>query len=322
MNSLISVIIPTYNRAHFLGCTLDSLLSQSYELWECLVIDDGSSDYTAELMDFYCMRDYRIKFYKRPKIRKKGASTCRNIGFEKSRGTYIQYLDSDDLLSENKFEEQLNALRHETSTTLLACDWRLFKINPATDSMDFNMPFKNKSLTPCEFLKIMGTTNVFLPPHAYMTPRKIIELAGGWNEDLTNNDDGEFFARIILNSEGVTYSNKTKVFYRKSGDDHLSNYNSQEKIKSLIISWELIEKYIQTNCSQDSLVYVDNAKRVIFNTIKNKFPYTTSRNQKFFSSQFKKESHRLNFSFVLKQSLKNYLRQFLYKSVKGLKLTP
>lgn len=309
MELLISVIIPTYNRAHFLGRALDSLLVQSYKSWECLVIDDGSLDYTDELMDFYCERDPRIKLYSRSATRKKGASTCRNIGFEKSKGTYIQYLDSDDLLTENKFEEQIKICKNETSQVLMTCDWRLFKINPEADNQDFHMPFINKLYTPCGFLKIMGTANVFLPPHTYLTHRRIIELSGPWNEDLTNNDDGEFFSRVILNSEGVMYTSKAKVFYRKFGADHLSNYNKREKIESLVESWKLIENYLKANCKMDSLIYVENAKSQIFNILKNKYPCTISQFPVFFNNQFNLEQYRLSKTFIFKRVLMNFLKE-------------
>lgn len=98
MKSLISIIIPTYNRAHLLGETLDSILAQTYQHWECIVVDDKSIDASGELMGFYCERDSRIKYYHRPGERRKGANACRNYGFELSKGEYIQWFDSDDLM--------------------------------------------------------------------------------------------------------------------------------------------------------------------------------------------------------------------------------
>ena len=81
-NPLVSIIIPTYNRAHFIGETLESVLAQTYHNWECIVIDDGSTDYTDELMEFYCEKDSRIQYYHRPSHKPKGANACRNYGFE------------------------------------------------------------------------------------------------------------------------------------------------------------------------------------------------------------------------------------------------
>ena len=107
---LVSIIIPTYNRAHLLGETLESVLAQTYENWECLIIDDGSIDATDELMDFYCEKDSRIKYYHRPDIRQKGANACRNYGFEMCKGEFIQWFDSDDIIHADKLKIQVAAL--------------------------------------------------------------------------------------------------------------------------------------------------------------------------------------------------------------------
>ena len=95
---LVSIIIPTYNRAHLIGETLDSILAQSYTHWECIVVDDGSTDATEALLQKYMAKDSRIRYYHRPPNRPKGANACRNYGFELSKGAYVLFLDSDDIL--------------------------------------------------------------------------------------------------------------------------------------------------------------------------------------------------------------------------------
>jgi glycosyltransferase involved in cell wall biosynthesis len=97
-NPLVSIIIPTYNRAHLIGETLDSVLAQTYSRWECIVVDDGSTDKTAKLLATYCEKDERFQYYKRPIDRIKGANACRNYGFEKSKGDFVIWFDSDDLM--------------------------------------------------------------------------------------------------------------------------------------------------------------------------------------------------------------------------------
>ena len=109
------MIIPTYNRSDLLGNTLDSVISQTYTNWECIVVNDSSIDYTSELMEFYCEKDKRIKFYHRPHSLTKGANSCRNYGFEVSKGEYIQWFDSDDLMHPEKLNLKLkNALFYES----------------------------------------------------------------------------------------------------------------------------------------------------------------------------------------------------------------
>jgi glycosyltransferase involved in cell wall biosynthesis len=95
---LISIIIPTYNRANLINHTLDSILAQTYTNWECIIVDDGSTDNTVEILNKFANNDLRFKIVNRPKNLPKGANSCRNFGFEKSLGNYITWFDSDDLM--------------------------------------------------------------------------------------------------------------------------------------------------------------------------------------------------------------------------------
>ena len=107
---LVSIIIPTYNRAHLIGETLDSVLAQTYTNWECIVVDDGSTDGTDKLIIAYCEKDARLQYFKR-EILPKGASHCRNIGLEKASGEYCMFLDSDDLLLDFCIENRLDNIK-------------------------------------------------------------------------------------------------------------------------------------------------------------------------------------------------------------------
>lgn len=100
----VSLIIPTYNRAHLIEDTLESVLHQTYTNWECIVVDDGSNDNTEAIVNKYIKKDKRFSFFNRPNKLLKGANACRNFGFQKSSGDIINWLDSDDLLAENHFE--------------------------------------------------------------------------------------------------------------------------------------------------------------------------------------------------------------------------
>ena len=97
-NPLVSIIIPTFNRAHLIGETLDSVLAQIYENWECIIVDDGSTDNSSEIIGNFVKKDSRFQYYHRPQNRRKGANACRNYGVEKSKSEYLIFLDSDDRL--------------------------------------------------------------------------------------------------------------------------------------------------------------------------------------------------------------------------------
>jgi glycosyltransferase involved in cell wall biosynthesis len=116
---LVSIIIPTYNRAHLIGVTLESIKVQTYTNWECIVIDDGSNDNTFDLLEEYCKKDNRFHFYQRPQERLQGGNAARNFGYEQSRGEYVQWFDSDDLMHPRKIELKIeNALKYKADIVI------------------------------------------------------------------------------------------------------------------------------------------------------------------------------------------------------------
>ena len=96
----ISIIIPVYNRPALVAECLDSVLAQTNPNWECIVVDDGSTDNTWEVLERYAAKEERIRIFKRDR-EPKGAPTCRNIGADKANGNYLFFLDSDDLIGES-----------------------------------------------------------------------------------------------------------------------------------------------------------------------------------------------------------------------------
>lgn len=106
-NPLISIIIPSYNRASLIEETLNSIIHQTYSNWECIVVDDHSTDDTFLVASNISRNDKRIKVYKRPVLKPKGPSSCRNYGLEISKGAYVNWFDSDDVMAEHKLELDL-----------------------------------------------------------------------------------------------------------------------------------------------------------------------------------------------------------------------
>lgn len=104
MRQLVSVVIPTYNSEKFIEECLSSVLGQTYNYWECIIVDDHSNDNTFEIVTRYQALDNRFRVYKRPNSKIKGANSCRNFGFEKSKGVYFKWFDSDDIMLKNHLE--------------------------------------------------------------------------------------------------------------------------------------------------------------------------------------------------------------------------
>src|SRR5690554_568349 len=126
MKEEVSIIIPFYNRAHLIGETLDSIIAQTYTHWECIVVDDGSTDNTEEVVSAYVDKDSRFQFYHRPDTHKPGGNGARNYGFSLSKGEYINWFDSDDLMDSNKIQIKLKSIIN-TEYNFCVCDDAFFE---------------------------------------------------------------------------------------------------------------------------------------------------------------------------------------------------
>ncbi|MDA9127601.1 glycosyltransferase family 2 protein [Flavobacteriaceae bacterium] len=107
---LISIIVPAYNSEQFIGECLRSIQNQTYHNWECIIIDDHSTDSTFEIALKYKEKDARFRAFKRPNSKVKGANSCRNFGLEKSKGACIKWFDSDDIMLKNHLEAVVGEL--------------------------------------------------------------------------------------------------------------------------------------------------------------------------------------------------------------------
>lgn len=141
---LVSIIIPTYNRANLIGETLDSVLAQTYQNWECIIVDDGSSDNTDEVVGSYVKSDTRFHYYHRPADRPKGANACRNYGFKVSEGEYVLFLDSDDLLAKTCIENRMRLFLSNPHLDFVVSDTGQFKDgNFSNQSINNDLLVKN-----------------------------------------------------------------------------------------------------------------------------------------------------------------------------------
>lgn len=108
---LVSVIIPAYNCEDFVGATLDSVIAQTYQNWEAILVDDCSTDNTAEIIKKYAFKDSRIKYHKLKE--NSGAAVSRNTAVELANGKYLAFLDSDDLWFSKKLEKQIAFMKEK-----------------------------------------------------------------------------------------------------------------------------------------------------------------------------------------------------------------
>lgn len=237
MNYLISIIIPTYNRSDILGATLDSIISQTHENWECIVIDDGSHDYTQELMLFYSALDSRIQFHVRPNSLLKGANSCRNFGFKKSQGSFINWFDSDDLMHPEFLAIKLE--KFKTSEAICSiCSSQKFEIKNGcvnykeVSKVDYENIFENIVIQ-----KISVPTNGPLWRRSFLNEKLLFD------EDLTISQDLEFHSRM-LNNNPIVEMIKEPLYYLREGHSNITSrlysrdqkyFTSYFKVRKLIL---------------------------------------------------------------------------------------
>lgn len=280
--SLISIIIPAYNRGGIISETLESVLSQSYPFWECIVVDDHSTDDTAAIVKSYANRDQRISYVLRPKEKAKGAAACRNYGVEKAKGEYLQFLDSDDLLGKSKLAEQVRVLTKHGKSCLATCKWGYFsQSSKIIDRFKYKYHIYRDFEKTVKLLNFMGLFNEFFPSHVYLFSRRLFTDAGSWNEELTNNDDAEFFTRVILKASKIRFVPGARVYYRSASSQKLSELNSEEKVESAIRSWKVISEHFRGEHPSNPGYYVKNSINNLHNMILLKAPELEPRYREF-----------------------------------------
>jgi glycosyltransferase involved in cell wall biosynthesis len=189
LNSLVSIIIPTYNRAHLIGETLDSVLAQTYQNWECIVVDDGSTDDTDALIARYMAQDARFRYYHRPKDRQPGGNATRNYGFEVSKGEYIQWFDSDDIMLPEFLEKKVAAFT--PSAVLTICT------GYSADANLQNRKLKNMPTITHLFKQYVLWQSGIMSP-SILFRRSFLEGKILFDETLQRGQENEFFSRIFF----------------------------------------------------------------------------------------------------------------------------
>lgn len=240
-NPLVSIIIPTYNRAHLICETLDSVLAQTYKNWECIVVDDGSTDNTVEVVNSYVQKDIRFQFHQRPADRKKGANSCRNYGFELSKGDYINWFDDDDVMHKDFIKIKRKYLGENNKYKVIICSGYFvdsnLKILRETNYCSLQNIFKTYTMYKSEVL----TPSVLIKKD-FLTKEMLFKL------DLTRGQETEFFHRLFfsLNRDEYKYENDKLFYYR----EHPESITSKNK-----------EFYIYENRFSQAYTTIENIKR-------------------------------------------------------------
>lgn len=237
MGPRISILIPAYNAQSYIADTLRSAEAQTWKRKEIIVVDDGSVDETLSIAETF--QSPMVKVVRQDN---RGASSARNRALELAQGELIQYLDADDLLSHNKIEEQVAQLEREGFDSIIGCRWSRFYCSP--EEATFQWQDLWGVTEPIGWLVRAWMNHLMMHPAAWLVPRPLAEAAGTWNESLSLNDDGEYFARVILASKEVKFCDSAKSYYRSGIPGSLSQTATDKALASAYLSLDLISKHL------------------------------------------------------------------------------
>src|SRR5215471_18778953 len=225
MKPLISIIIPAYNAEEWIAESLQSAIAQTWQRKEIIVVDDGSTDRTAEVARQFASKDVAVF-----STDNHGLSAAVNYGIQRCQGDYIQELDSDDLLAPDKIDKQLAALKEvDSKRVLLSSPWAHFYYRTRHTRFVPNSLWQH--LSPVEWLLRKMSENLHMQNATWLVSRELVEAAGPWDESLHYDQDGEYFARVVLASEGIRFVPETGIFYRAIGTNRLSYIGTSDRKK-------------------------------------------------------------------------------------------
>ncbi|APS38800.1 Glycosyl transferase family 2 [Salegentibacter agarivorans] len=212
MEPLISIIVPCYNQAEFLSDALNSVLCQEYKNWECIIVNDGSSDNTLEVASVWLKKDERFKYLQQEN---NGVSNCRNNGILKSRGEFILPLDADDKISNNYISLIIRAFLRDSNLKVVYSEAVKFgEVEGRWDLNDFslielaksNMIYSSAIFKKCDWLRV-----------------------GGYDENMHSGlEDWEIWIAILKEGGGVKRLGFDGFYYRVKKKSRTTGVSSKD----------------------------------------------------------------------------------------------
>lgn len=256
-NYVVSIIVPCYNQAQYLDECLQSVLDQTYQNWECIIVNDGSTDNTEEIAQKWIEKDDRFQYYKKENG---GVASARNFGIQKAKGKWILPLDGDDKIAEKYLE--LASEKFSDKPDLIYCKAEFFGNVNST----FNMH-------PYNYKELLLDNRIFCS--AFFEKGKW-EKAGGYDSNLVYGyEDWEFWINILNEESVVIQLDYTGFFYRrKENSRDVAVKNNQHKIlhsysyiyKKHLNKYALFSENPILNFKKSNEIYQEykNLKRLIY----------------------------------------------------------
>ncbi len=218
--------MPAYNAGKYILAAVDSVIKQSYQNWELIIVNDGSTDDTAgKLIE---IKDPRVITYYQAN---KGQCAAANQAFSLSKGEFIKFMDGDDLLSPHFIENQVDRIGKNDGVIASASWGRFYNDDIGTFQPDKDVICADQE--PIEWLVLaMDKKQVMLQCALWLIPRPLLDKAGLWNEKLSLINDFEFIIRVLLTAKRIVFAEHATLYYRSGISNSLSGLKSRAGAES------------------------------------------------------------------------------------------
>ncbi len=307
VNPLVTIIIPVFNRSTLIIETLESINSQAYKNWECIIIDDNSTDNTLEVIKNYCVNKKNISVNTLPDSYVKGACSCRNYGFTLAKGDYINWFDSDDIMHIDFLK-----LKVEKLNSNLIIDAVITKTAFFTSSVNIITGYEKRTYLSKKILEDFIALKVswYLPD--VMWRKSFLIDKPLFDEELLMGQDRFFHIKLLSFSPNLVLVDEYLTFYRKHDASISATYFNENHTNKTISHFKSVIK----------LVDFLKVKNVLNKQMKISFQsaavyYLPHTYNKKINSELKKYLNQL-FVFniySIKTMLKFYLALFSYKLI-------
>lgn len=274
---LISIIIPIYNRETLIEETLHSILAQTYTNWECILVDDGSTDNTKEVVAAIAKADQRIQLFNRPDTLIKGADACRNYGFSQSKGDFVNWFDSDDLMFPEHLEKKVDTLSSNANLDGSFCFNQYFSMVEGKQVLGVVNRFQKENLLEDLILrKQFVQTGCALWKRSYIAAQFVNETI--FDELLSQSQDYDFYARVLLKEPKFVIVKEPLFLFRRGNESISTAYlslNSQHLSSFLRARGNILQRHMDDTHIQAGVLnailaswnmHLHTMDRITFNT--------------------------------------------------------
>ena len=275
--NLVSIIIPVYNQEKYLAETLNSVLNQTYSNWECVLVNDGSTDNSVAILQPFLTQDNRFYFIN---SENKGVSNARNLALQQTKGKYVLFLDGDDLIHPEKINLAISNFQKDSDLSIVfnmtnyfqdTIENVLYPMNISPELLNFNG------------LLLYWGEKIILPIHSAIIKKSLFDGIE-YNSELTAQEDWLVWLRLFQKNPKVLVLDTVLSYYRKHNSSRTQSFSVKEDhFKAL----EIFEKYIGS----------DNHKKLLLHQVDR---YYSRANENAFKLSKIKKSKTYRMAFFIK----------------------